>query len=70
MEKLDVRGLSCPLPVIKTKKLIDAGVKEILVMGSGAVARENVSKLAQSMGYACEVGNEKKADWEMQLKKS
>lgn len=69
MEKVDVRGLSCPLPVIKTKKLIDQGVKQILVIGSSQVSLENVSKLAKSTGYNINIKKDHKNDWEIELSK-
>jgi TusA-related sulfurtransferase len=31
METVDVRGLSCPMPVIRTKQAIDKGARELLV---------------------------------------
>ena len=69
MEKVDVRGLSCPLPVIKTKKVMDKGAEEILVIGSSQVALENVSKLARSAAYNITVKNSNKNDWEIELSK-
>ncbi|MGI6412373.1 MAG: sulfurtransferase TusA family protein [Syntrophomonadaceae bacterium] len=48
METLDVRGLSCPMPVLKCKKIMDTGATEIKVVGSSEVSKENVMKLARS----------------------
>lgn len=69
MEKVDVRGLSCPMPVIKTKKVIDQGVKELLVVGTSQVSKENVSKLAKSNGYQVNMKVDNKDEWEMELSK-
>ena len=69
MEKVDVRGLSCPMPVIKTKKLMDKGVKELLVVGTSSVSKEYVSKLARSSGYQVIMKVDAKNEWEMELKK-
>jgi len=69
MEKLDVRGLSCPIPVVKTKKLIDQGAKEIMIVGDSSVAMENVSKLAASCGYKINMKNSDKNNWEMEISK-
>ena len=69
MEKVDVRGLSCPMPVIRTKKAIDQGVKELLVVGSSSVSRENVNKLAVSCGYQVNLIKNEETNWEMELKK-
>ncbi len=69
MEKVDVRGLSCPMPVIKTKKVIDQGIKELLVLGTSQVSKENVCKLAKSSGYEINIVNDDKNAWEIELRK-
>lgn len=56
MIEIDARGFSCPIPVVKTKKAIEENPKEpIAVLVETAVSKENVSRLAQSKGYAIEV---------------
>ena len=56
MIEIDVRGFSCPIPVVKTKKAIDENPDEqITVLVESAVSRENVSRLAYSRGYSVEV---------------
>jgi len=53
---VDARGLTCPQPVILTKKVMDRGEAErITTLVDNTAALENVSKLAQSQGYAVEV---------------
>lgn len=53
---LDCRGLACPLPVIETKKAVEAGnEKNILVIVDNAVARENVSRFARNAGCPVDV---------------
>lgn len=69
METVDVRGLSCPIPVLRTKKAIDAGSKEILVIGNTEVSKENVQRLAKSQGYAINLRSSSKDKWEMELNK-
>jgi len=69
MEKVDVRGLSCPQPVIKTKKVMDQGAAEILVVGSTQVSLENVTKLARSKAYNITVKSADKNAWEIELSK-
>ena len=55
MVEVDVRGLSCPIPVVKTKETIEENPKEkIVVVVDSAVSRENVARLAQSKGYSVE----------------
>jgi len=49
---VDARGLSCPQPVILTKRVMDReGVEKITTVVDNQVALENVTKLAQSQGY-------------------
>lgn len=69
METVDVRGLSCPIPVIRTKKAMDAGSAEILVIGDTEVSRENVQRLAKSQGYAVNFRSNTRVQWEMELNK-
>lgn len=53
MADIDVRGLSCPLPVVKTKKAMEAGPEDVLtVLLDAEVSKENVSRLAESKGYS------------------
>ncbi|HZK00375.1 MAG TPA: sulfurtransferase-like selenium metabolism protein YedF [Tissierellaceae bacterium] len=54
--EIDARGLECPKPVILTKKEIEA-IDEGLIttIVDNEVAKENVSKLANSLGYKFEV---------------
>ena len=56
MTKVDARGFSCPIPVVKTKKAMDENPEEILtVLVETAVSKENVSRLAESRGYTVDV---------------
>ena len=56
MIEVDVRGFSCPLPVVKTKKAMDENPMELLsVLVESAVSKENVSRLAKSRGYTVTV---------------
>jgi len=59
MVEVDARGFSCPIPVVKTKKAIEANPKEsISVLVETAVSKENVSRLAESHGYSVHVDEE------------
>jgi tRNA 2-thiouridine synthesizing protein A len=54
--EVDVRGFSCPIPVVRTRKAIQENPKEELtVLVESAVSKENVSRLAQSQGYPTRV---------------
>ena len=51
-----MRGFSCPIPVVKTKKAIEEHPDEPLnVLVETAVSKENVSRLAEGKGYSVEV---------------
>ncbi|HHO76342.1 MAG TPA: sulfurtransferase-like selenium metabolism protein YedF [Deltaproteobacteria bacterium] len=54
IEKIDARGLSCPQPVILTKKALEDH-KEIVVVVDNETARENVRRMAQSQGCRVEI---------------
>lgn len=56
MTEVDVRGFSCPIPVVKTKKAIEENPNQsVTVLVETVVSKENVSRLAQSKGYSVEV---------------
>jgi len=55
MVEVDVRGFSCPIPVVKTKKAIEENPDQpVTVLVETAVSKENVSRLAQSRQYSVE----------------
>ena len=57
MKKLDLREHQCPYPVVQTRKEILANPETaISVLVGDETARENVSRLAESMGYVIDVG--------------
>ena len=50
--KVDARGLSCPQPVVETKKAMNSrteGTIEVLV--DTVTSRENVSRLGRNQGW-------------------
>lgn len=51
MIEVDARGLSCPEPVIQTKKALALDTKEILVKVDNNVAKENVTKTLEHSGF-------------------
>lgn len=56
MIEVDVRGLSCPLPVVKSKKaMLQNPDQVIVVIVDNEVSKENVSRLAESSGYKVQV---------------
>jgi len=53
---IDARGLGCPIPVIKTKKALDAiAAGNVLTIVDNSIAKENVTKLAKSLDCECHV---------------
>lgn len=55
MKIVDARGMGCPKPVIETKKAMDAGLTEILVLVDNETASKNVSLLASKMNFEVSV---------------
>ncbi|PZT47602.1 hypothetical protein B6S12_08210 [Helicobacter valdiviensis] len=51
MKELDVRGLSCPEPVLNLKPLIDEGCLEIKVLCSCGASNENIQRMAKNHNY-------------------
>jgi len=53
MTEVDVRGFSCPIPVVKTKKAMEDNPNDVLtVLVETEVSKENVTRLAESRGYS------------------
>jgi selenium metabolism protein YedF len=66
-ERVDARGLSCPQPVLETRKaMARPEVESIRVLVDNAAARENVSRMAATLGWAVCV--EKDAEPEIVLR--
>ncbi|GFN22787.1 MAG: sulfurtransferase TusA family protein [Thermoanaerobacteraceae bacterium] len=56
MIEIDVRGLSCPIPVVRTKKAMEQHPGQpLLVLTDNETSKENVSRLAESQGYSAKV---------------
>lgn len=52
MIEIDLRGLSCPIPVVKTKKAMEKYPDQaIQVLLESQVSKENVTRLAVNNGY-------------------
>lgn len=58
MIEVDARGLSCPEPVIQTKRALSSQPKEITVKVDNNVAKENVRKTLEMSGYNVSVKEE------------
>lgn len=54
-KEIDVRGLSCPQPIMHLKKAIDAGETDIIIFADDAVARDNCIRMAETEGFTVEI---------------
>jgi tRNA 2-thiouridine synthesizing protein A len=52
---IDVRGLSCPQPVMQARNAIKAGSFPIYVLVDTVTARENVRRMAEHAGLRVKV---------------
>lgn len=56
MTEVDVRGLSCPLPVMQTRKALDASAgNELVVLADSGTAKANIVHLLEDQGFAVNV---------------
>lgn len=67
MTVVDCRGLSCPEPVILTKKALKEN-PEIQVLVDNRVPVENISRYARALGIEPAV-QENNGEWTLTLKK-
>ena len=69
MLEIDARGFGCPIPVVKTKKVLDDHPgKPLSVLVDAAVAVENVTRLAESRHFEVAVENLGEGDYKLVLK--
>jgi selenium metabolism protein YedF len=67
-KEIDARGVVCPKPVIMTKKELDGLDKGIVTtIVDNEVAKENVSKLAASMGLEFDVEHTKDDEYRIRI---
>lgn len=67
MKKIDCRGLSCPEPVIMTKRALKED-SEVVVTVDNRVPMENISRFARALGINPDVV-EADGEWTITLKK-
>ena len=67
---VDARGLSCPQPVLMTKKALEASpaAKCFEIIVDNGTAKENVTRFAQNAGFTVSV-SEDGDDFHLTLKK-
>ena len=68
MERVDARGLSCPEPVILTRKALQKGGNAYEILVDNVTSRENVTRFAEHAGYTVSV-SEKDGEFTLALKK-
>lgn len=66
--ELDCRGLSCPEPVIRTKRAIADKPQSIEVLVDQIAPLENVSRFLRAMKYNV-VAEEKDGEWKIKATK-
>jgi len=69
-DSLDVRGLSCPQPVMETLTRLRAmGSGELEILADGQACKENVTRAAQSQGWSVEAQDADNGEYRLTLKK-
>ncbi len=53
--QIDARGLSCPLPLMRTKKALEDSPASLTVLVTSGTARANVVSLLSDEGFAVTV---------------
>jgi len=69
MIKVDATGLTCPMPIIKTKKAlkgIESGRVEVII--DNETSKENLEKMAKEMGFASKTVREESI-WKVTIDK-
>ncbi|NCB02580.1 MAG: preprotein translocase subunit TatB [Spirochaetia bacterium] len=66
--EIDARGLSCPQPIIETKKVVDKKVLSLSVLVDNIAAKENVTRFAKAMKYEVET-HQTDYGWKLDLEK-
>lgn len=68
MTKVDALGQACPVPVIRTKKALrEADNVEVWV--DNKIATQNLSKMAEQLGYQFEISQEAEKEYKVLIRK-
>jgi selenium metabolism protein YedF len=57
-KEIDARGLACPQPVVLTKKALEAGEREFVILVDNPTSRDNVRRFAESSGCVVIIAEE------------
>ncbi|EGY80220.1 sulfurtransferase-like selenium metabolism protein YedF [Peptoniphilus indolicus] len=70
MKEINAMGHACPRPVIMTKKaIVEENLEEVLVKVDNEIATENLSKMAEQLGFSAEVNKISNAEYEVVMNK-
>lgn len=70
MKEINAMGHACPIPVIMTKKaIVEENLEEVLVKVDNEIATENLSKMAEQLGFSAEVNKISNAEYEVVMNK-
>jgi tRNA 2-thiouridine synthesizing protein A len=56
-QRVDARGLSCPQPVVLTKKALESSDDDLEILVDNTTARDNVLRFAKNAGCKTEIKN-------------
>jgi tRNA 2-thiouridine synthesizing protein A len=66
--QIDVRGLSCPLPLMRTKKALEARPAALTVLVTSGTAKANVAALLEDEGFAVRIA-ERDGEWRIEARR-
>lgn len=70
MKEINAMGHACPRPVIMTKKaIVEENLEEVLVKVDNEIATENLSKMAEQLGFSAEVNKISNVEYEVVMNK-
>jgi TusA-related sulfurtransferase len=55
MNKIDTRGMSCPEPVLMTKKAIEQNPKGLDILAGDKTAKNNIKRFLETKGFSVEI---------------
>jgi tRNA 2-thiouridine synthesizing protein A len=71
MVSVDVRGLSCPLPVMRTQQALDGAADDgIEVLADSGTAKANVAALLEESGFDVSVEADESGDYRIRGSRS
>lgn len=68
MTRVDARGLSCPEPVIMTRKALASNEEAYEILVDNVASKENVTRYAEHQGYQVSI-DENDGEYTLSLKK-